>query len=171
MALRAESFDLRLAAFATVSASPSVELLDTPHESAEPGIAADEVWIPDRQNLRPLVHAFETLFRFRGCFNRRNPEMLRPRRMQRDLQALPTIFQSQRRPRHRSAEAKILFAVGSFEKSVSCVRSQQIGHRLEADRHRTLQRRFELKSQLTRDFATTRRGTKRKLLGDRDLRR
>ena len=75
------------------------ELLDAPDQAAEPGVSAGEVGIPHRQNLRALIDAFESFFGFRNSFDRRDPELLRARRMQRDLHALPAVFHPHRRPR------------------------------------------------------------------------
>src|SRR6266481_6637929 len=53
---------------------------------------------PARQNLRALIYAFESFFGFRNCFDRRDPEIFRSRRVQSDSQFLPAVLQVKNRP-------------------------------------------------------------------------
>src|SRR5207245_214562 len=98
-----------------------------------PGFLCGERRAPDGENLRALVDALKTLLGLGDCFNRRNPEILDERSMQRNADALPAVFHPQDWAGHATTEAKILFAERSFKKAVGLRGRKEIDNRLDAD--------------------------------------
>jgi len=53
------------------------EGFDAPDEADGPGFLGGEAGVPDGENLRTLIDAFETFLGLRNRFNRRDPELFR----------------------------------------------------------------------------------------------
>src|SRR5260370_1931206 len=74
------------------------ERFDAPDEADGPGLLGGEAGVPDGENLRALIDALETFLGFGNRFNWRDPELLRPQRMERTPCALPAVSPPRRHP-------------------------------------------------------------------------
>src|SRR5438445_4591436 len=131
-----------------------------------PGLRGGERGTPDGQDLRALVDPLEAFFRFGDGFNRRNPELLGARSVERYANALPAIFHAKRGAWNAAAEAQILRAGRSLEETIRLGRREEIQHGLNSNREVAIERRRQADFHFTRDFAAARRGTKRKQFRD-----
>src|SRR6267154_5526328 len=112
----------------TPAARQNLEGFDAPEQVGGPGFAGGEGWAPDSKDLRALIHALETFFRFRDRFNGGNPELLSARCVQCDANALPAIFDAKRRTGNRAAETQILRSRGRLEETIRFRGRQKIEH-------------------------------------------
>ena len=106
---------------------------DAPDEAGGPGLLGGEGRVPDGEDLGTLVDALEAFLGLGDRFDRRDPEFLDKRRVQRDADALPPVLHAQDGAGHRAAEAKTFFAEGRFEKAVGLGGREEIDHRFDAD--------------------------------------
>src|SRR5277367_884576 len=65
---------------------------DPPDETRKPRLLGRQGRMPNAEDLRALVDAFETFLGFRHCFNRSDPEFFCPGRVQSDAHALPSVL-------------------------------------------------------------------------------
>jgi len=101
-----------------------------------PGLADGERWAPDGENLGALVDALETFFGFGDGFNGGNPEVFGARSVESHADALPTVFDPERRTGDGAAEAQILRAGRSLEETVGLGGRKKVKDGLDAHGYR-----------------------------------
>ena len=138
-----------------------------PIDSKRQTIHADENFLraepPAREDLRSLIDALESFFRFRHGLNRCNPEILRAWRMQSRAHFLPMIFHMKDGSGQFSAEPQILRAGRGFEKAIAGSWRKQIDNRFHPDHHCALNWLLQLETNLAGNFATAGRRPKEKI--------
>src|SRR5438552_1846706 len=142
---------------------------DAPDEPGHPGFLCAERRAPDGQNLRTLINALETFLGFRDRFDRRNPELLDERRVQRDADALPAVFHAQDGTGQRTTEAKMVAARRRLKEAVGFGGRKKIDDRFDAHGQRLLESSLDVQSDLASRLEAARGRTERKLLNKQEF--
>ena len=120
--------------------------------------------------MRALVDPFEALFGFRNSFNRRNPELLGSWSVESHPNSLPAVFHAKCGAGNTTTEAQVLRAGRRLKKTIRLCWREKIQYGLDSHRKGPIERCRQSDFHFTRDFATARRGTKRKQFGDGETR-
>ena len=107
-----------------------------PDEAREPRLLRGQWRMPNGEDLRALVDAFEAFLGFGDRFNRSYPKFFCAGGVKRDADALPAVFHAKQRGGQNAAEAKILLPLGRFKKTVGLGRSKKIDDGFDADGYR-----------------------------------
>jgi hypothetical protein len=168
--LRALGLKADVAALGRRVGNGESEGFDAPDEADGPGFLGSEAGVPDGENLRTLIDALETFLGFGNRLNRRDPEFLGGKRMEKNADALPAVFHAERRRGERPAETKILRAGRRFEETIGLGRREQIDNRLDAQSDGLFERLIQFHNNLADHFTTISDGTEGVFLGEQQFR-
>src|SRR5260370_13330083 len=111
------------------------ERFDAPDEAEGPGFLGSEAGVPDGENLRALIDAFETFLGFGNRFNWRDPELFGRKPVESNANALRAIFHPETRRGERPADTQIRVTSRCFNVAIGHSRARTMTIHLDLHRY------------------------------------